>query len=226
MSCREGDGYSDILWRANDGTMTDWLGQANGAFTDNSATASQPLNTGFTIAGVGDFNGDHKSDMLLEWSDGSLHVWTGSGSGAIQSPAEKVWWDAFVGTQALMADMTTAVINASVQSGHSMPTPQVDYMTGEQAAAAADMWYMSNPSKWPDRDQSVDPVWAQNVADLMNYLATASSSVLQIDAFGSGGFSASFGSDRASLIPIDEANSIFFNFNGSDFIPRRRAHDN
>ena len=30
-----GDAIDDILWRANDGTTTNWLGQANGGFADN-----------------------------------------------------------------------------------------------------------------------------------------------------------------------------------------------
>ena len=32
-----GDGYSDILWRNVDGTLHDWLGQANGGFVGNLA---------------------------------------------------------------------------------------------------------------------------------------------------------------------------------------------
>ena len=30
-----GDGHDDILWRDTDGTVTNWLGTANGGFTDN-----------------------------------------------------------------------------------------------------------------------------------------------------------------------------------------------
>jgi hypothetical protein len=30
-----GDGKSDILWRSDSGTITDWLGQADGGFTSN-----------------------------------------------------------------------------------------------------------------------------------------------------------------------------------------------
>ena len=34
-----GDGRTDILWRNNDGTVTDWLGTSAGGFTANSAAA-------------------------------------------------------------------------------------------------------------------------------------------------------------------------------------------
>lgn len=61
-----GDGRADILWRGTDGTITDWLGQGDGGFADNSAVASQPLSTDYQIVGVGDFNGDGRSDLLLQ----------------------------------------------------------------------------------------------------------------------------------------------------------------
>jgi hypothetical protein len=88
-----GDGHADILWRSTDGTITDWLGQANGGFVDNSAVASQFVSTALQVAGVGDFNGDGKSDMLLQMSDGTLVAWVGEANGALLSPVEKAWND-------------------------------------------------------------------------------------------------------------------------------------
>ena len=82
-----GDCKADILWRASDGTITDWLGQANGGFIDNSAVASQPLDLSLKIDGVGDFSGDGKADVLIQWSDGTLQTWVGSANGVILSPA-------------------------------------------------------------------------------------------------------------------------------------------
>ena len=35
-----GDNRDDILWRHDDGRLTDWLGLANGGFADNAANAS------------------------------------------------------------------------------------------------------------------------------------------------------------------------------------------
>ena len=35
-----GDGRDDILWRNDSGQMTEWLGTANGGFTDNAVNAS------------------------------------------------------------------------------------------------------------------------------------------------------------------------------------------
>ena len=38
-----GDGRDDILWRNTNGTVTDWLGNANGGFTPNDANAATPV---------------------------------------------------------------------------------------------------------------------------------------------------------------------------------------
>ncbi|MES2904174.1 MAG: M10 family metallopeptidase C-terminal domain-containing protein, partial [Pseudomonadota bacterium] len=53
-----GDGRSDILWRNDNGLLTDWLGQANGGFVDNGANAFASVATNWQVTGIGDFNGD------------------------------------------------------------------------------------------------------------------------------------------------------------------------
>ena len=77
-----GDGRSDILWRNDNGTLTDWLGQANGGFADNDANAfaacARPAGT---IAGTGDFNGDGRDDILWRNDNGQLTNWLGQANG-------------------------------------------------------------------------------------------------------------------------------------------------
>jgi hypothetical protein len=46
-----GDGRDDILWRNNDGRITDWLGTATGAFTDNAAHALTAVDTHWHVQG-------------------------------------------------------------------------------------------------------------------------------------------------------------------------------
>jgi hypothetical protein len=117
---------------------TGW-GTSTGGFVDNSAVASQPLDLSLQIDGVGDFNGDGKADVLVQWSDGTLQTWVGNPTGAILSPMEKQWQDAFADAQAFMAERAAAMaevagymaqvsaaeINEAVQSVH-MPTPHID----------------------------------------------------------------------------------------------------
>ena len=78
-----GDGKSDILWRNANGSLIDWT--MNGS----QVTASQQITLGGTatspdsswsVAGIGDFNGDGKSDVLWRNTNGSLIDWTMNGS--------------------------------------------------------------------------------------------------------------------------------------------------
>jgi hypothetical protein len=78
-----GDGHSDILWRdSSTGQITDWLGTANGGFTQNSSNFSQTVATNWHVVSIGDFNGDAHDDIL--WRDantGQITEWTGTSTG-------------------------------------------------------------------------------------------------------------------------------------------------
>jgi NADH:ubiquinone oxidoreductase subunit len=76
-----GDGRDDILWRHDDGRMTDWLGLANGGFFDNSANGSTNVPTQWHVAGTGDFNGDGRDDILWRHDDGRMTDWLGLANG-------------------------------------------------------------------------------------------------------------------------------------------------
>jgi hypothetical protein len=76
-----GDGRDDILWRNDDGRMTDWLGASNGGFFDNAANAYTNVPTSWHVAGVGDFNGDGRDDILWRNDDGRMTDWLGASNG-------------------------------------------------------------------------------------------------------------------------------------------------
>jgi hypothetical protein len=76
-----GDGHSDILWRADDGTVTDWLGTGSGTFNGNWNNLHSALPTGFTVVGIGDYNGDSFDDLLLRNSSGGTVEWLGQSNG-------------------------------------------------------------------------------------------------------------------------------------------------
>jgi hypothetical protein len=76
-----GDGRTDILWRNDNGQLSDWLANANGGFTPNDSNAFTTVPTVWQVAGTGDFNGDGRDDILWRNSNGQLSDWLGMASG-------------------------------------------------------------------------------------------------------------------------------------------------
>ncbi|HEV2043853.1 MAG TPA: VCBS repeat-containing protein, partial [Sphingomicrobium sp.] len=76
-----GDGRDDILWRNDNGQVSNWLGQANGGFILNDAIALSSVPTAWFVAGTGDFNGDGRDDILWRNNDGTLSNWLGQANG-------------------------------------------------------------------------------------------------------------------------------------------------
>ena len=101
-----GDGLDDILWMSDANDISNWLGTIGGGFlvNDSNALRQIPANTG-NFAGIGDFNGDGRDDILWWDSSTKLTVWTGRPSGGFdQNLAMQVadhpllgWWVAGVG---------------------------------------------------------------------------------------------------------------------------------
>ena len=91
-----GDGRDDVLWRHDDGTITNWLGQANGSFAGN-ANAENDVSSNWHIIGIGDFNGDGRDDILWRSDGGLVTNWLGQsngsfvGNGAALSDANANW---------------------------------------------------------------------------------------------------------------------------------------
>jgi hypothetical protein len=79
-----GDGRVDALLRNDNGSLTEWLGQANGGFSWN-APATYGLDAGWAVAGTGDFNGDGRADVLLRYASGTIIDWLGQAEGTFFS---------------------------------------------------------------------------------------------------------------------------------------------
>jgi hypothetical protein len=72
-----GDGKTDILWRADNGTVALW--QMNGAQVAANITIGN-VGTEWRLFGTGDFDGDGKGDILWRNHDGSVAVWEMNGA--------------------------------------------------------------------------------------------------------------------------------------------------
>ena len=78
-----GDGKADVLWRNTDGTLADWTmsGTAiTSSATVTSAGAAARPDASWSVAGVGDFNGDTRSDVLWRNASGELVEWLMNGA--------------------------------------------------------------------------------------------------------------------------------------------------
>lgn len=76
------DGRSDLLLVHQNGTVINWLGQANGTFISNHANTTVTLPSGWHVAKSGDFNGDGRIDLLLRNDNGSITEWLGQTNGS------------------------------------------------------------------------------------------------------------------------------------------------
>ncbi|WP_225850634.1 VCBS repeat-containing protein [Streptomyces sp. HPF1205] len=88
-----GDGNSDLLAvQESTGTLRLYLGDGKGDLADG--VTSGILNWS-TIKDIipGDFSGDGKTDLAAIWGDGTLHLYTGSGTGSFTSTGT-MWPDA------------------------------------------------------------------------------------------------------------------------------------
>ena len=79
-----GDGLDDVLWQNDNGTVRDWLGQADGSFAGNVARVNFVAAAGSHMVGTGDFNGDGCTDML--WQTATASSSTSSAIAAADSP--------------------------------------------------------------------------------------------------------------------------------------------
>ena len=77
-----GDGRDDILWRNADGDIGNWLGSASGALTYNAAVGVVAVDNFWQVAGIGDFNGDGRDDILWRGGNGSVTAYLADSFGA------------------------------------------------------------------------------------------------------------------------------------------------
>ena len=204
-----GDGRTDILWRNTDGTIDDFLGQANGSFIDNYAVAMQPLSNDLQIAGVGNFDGDGRADVLIRDNDGSIQTWVGGADGSILSPMEKLWQDALANVSQFFEEMTNAL-----DATEASPTQgdQNSYYSDEEDrsspinAGLEDMW------GWHPEVQANPNV------SLLQLLDGTIDQDFQLLGLGQTDFSAVFDGNFGSMSVNALANNYIFDMNGSGLI--------
>ncbi len=86
----DGDGNADILWRNSDGTLIDWSMNGSAILSSGTLTsggvAVKP-DASWSVAGVGDFDGDSRRDVLWRSVSGETAMWRMNGA-TISSSAD------------------------------------------------------------------------------------------------------------------------------------------
>jgi FG-GAP-like repeat len=134
-----GDGMSDILWRSSSGQLALW--QMNGA----SITASSSVTAGgapvnpdpsWSVAGLGDFDGDGMSDILWRSAAGEVAVWTMNGSTIVGGG------DTSVGGTAVRPGPTWSIAGV----GDFNADGNADILWRDSASNALVVWLMNGAS--------------------------------------------------------------------------------
>ncbi len=79
----DGDTRSDILWRNSDGTVVEWGMNGANIMSSSVVTSGGVVVTpdaSWSVAGIGDFNGDNRRDVLWRNASGEMVVWLMNGS--------------------------------------------------------------------------------------------------------------------------------------------------
>ena len=86
-----GDGRDDILFRDANGVIFDYLANASGGFTANTNNLFTDIGDDWHVAGVGDFNGDGRDDILFRNDNGAITNFLGTANGGILNNGDNIY---------------------------------------------------------------------------------------------------------------------------------------
>ena len=80
-----GDHMDDLLWRNDDGVVTNWLTTSSGEFLPNWSHTSFGVSSDWNVAWTGDFNGDGKADVFWRNENGNVVAWFANDNGGFSA---------------------------------------------------------------------------------------------------------------------------------------------
>jgi len=152
-------GFSDILWRGQDGSLVDW-GMRDGNIISNKSLEATP-GPSWSIAEIADFNGDGHSDILWRNTDGTLIDWSMNSA--------SIWSAQAVG----QADPSWNIVGAADFNGDGHADLLWRNNDGELST-----WLMNGPGVVDKEAISVAPDTSWNVAGVGDFNGDGRSEIL------------------------------------------------
>ena len=180
----DGNGTSDILWRAADGTYTVHL--MSGSTVGGSGVLLAG-GTGWEAVGKGDFNGDGKTDLMWKSAAGQYGIWLMNGTGTISKGAVAspgIGWDAALvgdynadGKSDILWRHGDGRVLVYIQNGHASSASGVllNANTGWTPTQTADF----------DGDGMTDLIWKHNNGSVGLWLMNGPSVKQYVSLLGS-----------------------------------------
>ena len=160
-----GDGKSDILWRNSNGALVDWTMNGSQIASSQDVTlGGNPVlpDASWSIAGIGDFSGDGKSDILWRNVNGTLIDWTMNGSQIVSSQVvtlagnavspDASWQIAQIadftgdGKSDILWRNTNGSLNEWTMNGSQIASSQTITLQGNPAAPSSNWSTLSKPT--------------------------------------------------------------------------------
>jgi serralysin len=152
-------GFSDILWRGQDGSLVDW-GMRDGKIVSNKLLDATP-GPSWSIAEIADFNGDGHSDILWRNTDGTLVDWSMNSS--------SIWSAQTIG----QADPSWSIIGAADLNGDGHADLLWRNVDGQLSA-----WLMNGPGAIDKEAISATPDASWSVAGVGDFNGDGHSELL------------------------------------------------
>jgi hypothetical protein len=177
-----GDGRDDILFRDSNGIIFDYLANASGGFTGNTNNLYTDIADAWHVAGVGDFNGDGRDDILFRNDNGAITNFLGTANGGILNNGDNIYtvvdnsWH-IAGTGDFNGDGRDDILwrndNGAVFTFLSTANGGVINNGDNSYAAMSNVWHVEAIGDY-NGDGRDDILWRHDNGTIIDWLGTAS----------------------------------------------------